>query len=132
MILKTRRQDSATHAANTYGTTGSTSSAISHGPVGAPRASEVKDVLLTLRSRLELQLEDADDYDPATVRALRGNVRCQLEQINEALARIDEGQYGVCADCLRPIEADRLVVRPYSTLCMGCQGRHDRDKGARS
>ncbi len=128
MVLKTRRQDSATgttpstHAANTT---------LTCGPVGAPRASEVKEVLLTLRGRLEAQLKDGDDYDPATVRALRGNIRCQLEQINEALSRIDEGKYGICAECLKPIEADRLVIRPYSTLCMGCQNRQDRSKSAR-
>ncbi len=128
MVLKMRRQDSAT------GTTPSSHTAhtmLTGGPIGAPRASEVKEVLLTLRSRLEARLEDADDYDPAMVRAMRGNVRCQLEQINEALSRIDEGKYGICAECLKPIEADRLVMRPYSTLCSGCQNRRERDKSAR-
>jgi RNA polymerase-binding transcription factor DksA len=140
MVLQMRRQDNATqttHISDPTNTvsTASTVSAVSavmpDGPVGAPKASEVKEVLLVLRSRLELQLEDEEDYDPAMLRALRGNIRSQLEQINEALTRIDGGKYGVCATCLKPIEADRLVVRPYSTLCMACQSSQDRSKGAR-
>ncbi len=128
MVLKTRRQDSATRTTRSTRTADTT---LIGGPVGAPRASEVSEVLLTLRSRLEAQLEDGDDYDPAMLRAMRGNIRCQLEQINVALARIDEGKYGVCAECLKPIEADRLVIRPHSTLCMGCQNRQERSKSAR-
>ena len=102
----------------------------SDGPAGAPKASHVKEVLVALRDRLEVQLDNEDDHDPALVRALRSNIRCQLEQLNEALARIEEGKYGVCAKCLKQIEADRLVARPYSTLCMECRDRQDRSKVA--
>ncbi len=131
MVLQTRRQDNATQTTHISDLTNTVNPVIPDGPVGAPKASEVKDVLLVLRSRLELQLGDEDEDDPAMLRALRGNTRCQLEQINEALSRIDEGKYGVCTTCLKPIEADRLVVRPYSTLCMACQNSQDRSKGAR-
>jgi len=103
----------------------------SPGPAGAPRASHVREVLNSLRSRLEVQLDDGDDHDPVMLQALRGNIRAQLEQIDAALQRINEGKYGICANCVRPIEADRLVVRPYSTLCLDCQNRLDRGKLAR-
>jgi RNA polymerase-binding transcription factor DksA len=102
------------------------------GPVGAPKASYVKEVLLTLRTRLEPQLQANEDHDLAMVRALQSNIQGQLEQVNEALARIEEGKYGICTECLRPIENERLVVRPYSTLCMDCQNRRDRSRLARS
>jgi DnaK suppressor protein len=102
----------------------------SSGPVGAPKASHVKEVLAGLRDRLEVQLDDENDHDPALVRAIRSNIRCQLEQINEALTRIEEGKYGVCSGCLTQINADRLVARPYSTLCIDCQGRQDRGMAA--
>lgn len=131
MVLRTRRLDSA-DLTEQPAYTPRTSATLHTGPVGAPRASEVKEVLVTLRTRLEAQLKDRDDHDPVMVRALHGNIRSQLEQINEALGRIDAGKYGICAECLKSIEADRLVIRPYSTLCMGCQNRHDRAKGARS
>jgi RNA polymerase-binding transcription factor DksA len=48
--------------------------------------------------------------------------------VNEALARIEDGKYGICTNCLKPIDSDRLVVRPYSTLCIQCQSRLDRGK----
>lgn len=140
MVLQMRRQDNATqinhisdptNLVSANSTYSAVRAVIPEGPVGAPKASEVKDVLLVLRSRLELHLADEDEDDPAMLRALRGNTRGQLEQINEALTRIDAGKYGVCATCLKPIEADRLVVRPYSTLCMACQNNQDRSKGAR-
>ena len=101
-------------------------------PMGGPKASHVKEVLITLRTRLETQLESADDHDVAMVRALQANIHRQLEQINEALSQIEQGKYGVCTNCLRPIETDRLVVRPYSSLCLGCQSRQDRGMLARS
>ncbi len=103
----------------------------SDGPAGAPKASHVKEVLVALRDRLEIQLDNEDAHDPALVRALRINIRCRLEQLKEALARIEEGKYGVCAKCLKQIEADRLVARPYSTLCMDCRDRQERGKVAR-
>ncbi len=98
------------------------------GPPGAPKASHVKEVLVTLRDRLEVQLSSRHDRDPASVPNLRDNMRDQLKQINEALVRIEEGNYGICADCLTGIAADRLVARPYSTLCTDCQNRLERGK----
>jgi RNA polymerase-binding transcription factor DksA len=124
MVLCTRRPDSATNAN------------VNHinqvGHVGGPKASHVKEVLLTLKARLETQLESDDDRDVAMVRALQANIHSQLGQINEALAQIEQGKYGICTNCLTPIEADRLVIRPYSTLCMNCQNRKERASTAHS
>lgn len=122
--------------------------------VSAPKPSHVRELLLTLKTRFEAQLygnEAADRayaagmgsiagmtdtavdvHDTVVERAVQGNIARQLEQVNETLARIDDGKYGVCANCLKPIAADRLVVRPFSTLCMECQNQLDRGKLARS
>lgn len=97
-------------------------------PTGAPEASHVKEVLITLRDRLEAQLENGGDWGSGLVRNLRDNMRDQLKQINAALVRIEEGKYGICANCLTRIAADRLVARPYSTLCIDCQNRQDPDR----
>jgi RNA polymerase-binding transcription factor DksA len=94
----------------------------------APKASYVKEVLVTLRNRLQAQVNDASDHDPVMVRNLHANMRDQLKQINEALAQIEEGKYGICANCLTSIAADRLLARPYSTLCADCQDRLERRK----
>lgn len=41
-------------------------------------------------------------------------------EINEALARIGDGSYGICAKCAHPIPALRLLARPKSPCCVRC------------
>jgi DnaK suppressor protein len=41
-----------------------------------------------------------------------------LAAIDDALRRIDEGTYGICARCGRDIGAERLRAVPYATLCI--------------
>jgi DnaK suppressor protein len=48
------------------------------------------------------------------------SARHRVHLIDEALQRIDEGTYGVCADCGTPIDAARLEVRPLSIRCVSC------------
>jgi RNA polymerase-binding transcription factor DksA len=101
------------------------------GPVGAPRVTFVRHLLLTLKERLETQLTDDSSLDTVAEQAMRGNIQRQIAQIDTALAHIEEGNYGICATCLKPIDADRLVVRPFSTLCTSCQSRVDRGNRSR-
>lgn len=44
-----------------------------------------------------------------------------LAAIEAALQRIDEGSYGTCARCGKPIAEERLEARPWSSLCIDCQ-----------
>ena len=46
----------------------------------------------------------------------------ELEAIAQALARIERGQYGICADCGQPIEAARLALLPQAIRCGSCAG----------
>ncbi len=79
------------------------------------------DTLRTLAARLQAQVDSADiEADPEALMVLR-SVRRRLKQVNEALARIEEGKYGICADCDKPIENDRLVLQPVATRCTSCQ-----------
>jgi DnaK suppressor protein len=43
-----------------------------------------------------------------------------LARTERALAKLDEGTYGVCDACGQPIPRGRLEVMPDSTLCVGC------------
>jgi DnaK suppressor protein len=52
--------------------------------------------------------------------ALRDRERHQLKLVLEALARIDDGTYGLCAECHRPIAADRLTAIPWARTCIDC------------
>jgi DnaK suppressor protein len=54
------------------------------------------------------------------VLALIDQARERLAAIEEALARMDDGTYGECADCGKPIPDTRLEARPLSVLCVEC------------
>ena len=49
---------------------------------------------------------------------LEENADHLLVEIAAALGRIDDGTYGRCVNCGRPIEAARLEAVPYATLCI--------------
>jgi RNA polymerase-binding transcription factor DksA len=89
----------------------------------ARTATPPLDTLRTLASRLQAQIDRGVAEDDPEARALLGTVRRRLAQANEALARIEQGKYGVCADCDRPIENDRLVLQPVATRCTSCQSK---------
>jgi DnaK suppressor protein len=53
-------------------------------------------------------------------RALDDNAKRVLPQIDAALKRIDDGKYGTCTSCGKPISEGRLEARPSSTVCIEC------------
>lgn len=48
-----------------------------------------------------------------------------LRQIDAALKRIDDGEYGYCRDCGEPIDPRRLEVDPTALLCIACASRSE-------
>lgn len=51
-----------------------------------------------------------------------------LKDIDDALRRLDEGAYGKCIDCGRPIEPARLEAVPWARYCLADQEKHDREQ----
>jgi RNA polymerase-binding transcription factor len=45
-----------------------------------------------------------------------------LDRTERALAKLDEGTYGICDSCGQPIAPARLRAMPDSTLCVACAG----------
>lgn len=45
----------------------------------------------------------------------------EIQDIDEALARIAEGSYGLCGNCGKPILKERLEAIPYARLCVPCK-----------
>lgn len=54
-----------------------------------------------------------------------------IRRIDEALQRLEEGAYGICADCEETIAEARLQALPFASLCRDCQEREESDSGAR-
>lgn len=46
-----------------------------------------------------------------------------LDDVDAALARIDDGTYGICASCGEEIGSDRMAYRPMSRLCVECKSK---------
>ena len=70
-----------------------------------------------------------DEHDPegATIAFERSQLNAQLEaaqaaldEVAHALRRVEEGTYGICQVCGRPIAAARLEARPTATTCISC------------
>jgi DnaK suppressor protein len=59
-------------------------------------------------------------FDRQHVAALIGQARDQLAEIARAQQRLDDGSYGTCERCGRPIGAERLAARPTAVTCIGC------------
>ncbi|MHB1501107.1 MAG: TraR/DksA family transcriptional regulator [Candidatus Dormibacteria bacterium] len=49
-------------------------------------------------------------------------VEMLVEQVRAALLRIEEGAYGLCEACGRPIPEGRLAALPWATRCVDCAG----------
>lgn len=59
----------------------------------------------------------AEQFGHARVSALRGQINRSIIQTRKALARLRIGKYGICEECGRMIDTDRLVIYPEATLC---------------
>ena len=57
-----------------------------------------------------------------------GNINRIIQQIEEALHRIDDGTYGVCTHCGQLIRKPRLVNQPFVLTCMECQSELERNR----
>jgi RNA polymerase-binding transcription factor len=67
---------------------------------------------------------DLTDADRA--QAMLTVATAQRRAVIEALKRVDEGTYGSCVDCGRPVPEGRLEARPEAARCVECQGRQER------
>ena len=83
-----------------------------------------------------LVTNDSEDTDLAAALAGRETTDILISlldqnrfQVERALERVREGQYGVCEDCARRIPQERLKFQPAATRCVDCQGHWDRING---
>ena len=111
------------------------------------RLAEVKDRLLERKNLLWLEVKEQlkssigdgyqemlatarDEEDQATVSLLAetsltllGPKRQELEAIEEAMQRLENGTYGLCEVCSQPIEPRRLEIMPETPLCRNCMSQ---------
>ena len=54
-----------------------------------------------------------------------------LRQVEQALARLECGDYGLCVDCGEPISGKRLRALPFAVRCRACEELHEIGERAR-
>ena len=57
---------------------------------------------------------------------IKDRERKLILKIKEALDRIENGTFGMCEDCGRPISEKRLMARPVTTHCIECKTEDER------
>jgi RNA polymerase-binding transcription factor DksA len=60
----------------------------------------------------------SETYDREFDEGVEEDARARLREVDEALARIESGQYGTCRVCGAEIPLERLEVVPWTTLCV--------------
>ncbi len=88
----------------------------------------------TLAEDMTLDTDDlADEMDLASseylqsfVLRLRGREKTFLSKIDRAIAKIENGSFGVCENCEEDISVKRLEARPETTLCIRCKEDQER------
>ncbi|MBI1363871.1 MAG: RNA polymerase-binding protein DksA [Proteobacteria bacterium] len=105
--------------------------------MGKQQLAYFRDVLLAWRSQLEQEsmetvkelqensaiMSDLNDqasieYEQTVELRTRDRERKLIQKIDEALERIDTGEFGYCEETGDPIGIPRLMARPIATLCI--------------
>jgi RNA polymerase-binding protein DksA len=68
----------------------------------------------------------ADDIDRKMLEALGAAEMKRFKLIDNAIARIKTGKYGLCVKCGKRIPQDRLEAIPYALLCVDCKSEEER------
>jgi len=63
----------------------------------------------------------SNERDRELLILLSDREREKIRNIDEALARLDEGEYGICEDCEEEIPLGRLKAMPFARLCVKCK-----------
>jgi DnaK suppressor protein len=108
----------------------------------------VKNMLFDMKERLLKEIAENVKMESETLKAEIGDLydiasrdrereltlllgdrgREKLMQIEEALGRIEEGSYGFCEECGEKISTGRLMVLPFTKVCVECKSKIEREE----
>ena len=70
----------------------------------------------------------SDYYERELAWGLSETERSRLQEVEDALERIDNGTYGKCEVCGLLISVPRLEALPFAKLCVECQAKGEQQK----
>jgi phosphoserine phosphatase RsbU/P len=91
--------------------------ALNGGSMATAEQTYLRSELLERRERLKALEEGANPSSP--------QVEQLTIQIDNALARMDAGSFGVCLSCHTPVEQDRLLQDPTVEVCLDCLSQEE-------
>jgi DnaK suppressor protein len=96
-------------------------------------AGEVKQIVESSKEMGQDGTQDIGDeaaniYNKQVLLSLNENERTRLQDVDEALDRIENGTYGICEECGGPISLKRLEVRPVAKYCVPCLTKLEKGK----
>ena len=68
----------------------------------------------------------SNDIDARTLEAVGTKDKIRLQRIESAMARLENGRFGICAGCGKKIGEARMEAIPYSVMCIECQSNSER------
>jgi DnaK suppressor protein len=99
------------------------------------RALESMEAPPPIEGELPVSEVESSPLDRATVRLLNdltreaaGHHATEVQVLRHALAKFEDGSYGLCEVCGQPIGASRLLAKPEARLCIACQTRAERSR----
>ena len=70
----------------------------------------------------------SSEYTQSMVFRLRDREKFLLKKIDDALARIENGTFGICEICEEEISVKRLEARPVTTMCIRCKEEQEKQE----
>jgi RNA polymerase-binding transcription factor len=67
----------------------------------------------------------ANSYTKEFLFSLSNAERVLVKQVDDALSRIDDRRFGVCASCEEEMNQKRLEAVPWARLCIACQQKQE-------
>jgi DnaK suppressor protein len=89
--------------------------------------SPVPEALVTQTDIGDLIDQAGDERDRELSLLLSGRDKEKLMAINEALEKLNAGDYGICEECSEKIGPGRLKVLPLARLCVSCQSKFEKE-----
>jgi DnaK suppressor protein len=89
--------------------------------IGSPAQPE--DAIQASDGEVEPEEEAVDLEETDVEQAILDNEKALLFEVQQALARIENGTYGICSNCGQPIPEKRLEAIPWATLCVNCESK---------
>ena len=71
------------------------------------------------------------ESDRAFTLRIRDRERKLIKKISAAIARLDNGTFGICEECGEEIGVPRLKARPVTRLCIHCKSKQEEDEHLR-